>query len=1056
MVQYPIRDYKVNSLPSKGQPNARYYVLNSDDTVDEYITDKQGNFRKVGCPSVLNVSAGTTSIDLSSVVFSNDNNVSFGLSGSTITASVLAGGAGTEYFFSNSNGISFGTNGSTITASYTVPTQSVQTQGTFNTSQLNEYQLTANNSLSLDTSYTSHTHSQYLNTSVSSLFLTSQSVQTQGTFNTTQLADYQLTANNSLSLGTEYTSHTHSQYFNISQSSVLLLTNQSSLFQQTSQMSDYLGTNYTTHTHSQYLTTQTEFVLSNSNGISFGTNNSTVTASYTVPTDYISTGLSSLFQHTSQMSDYLGTNYTTHTHSEYLNTSQSSLFRHTSVDSQLQFTSQMSDYALTNHTHSQYINTSQSSLFQHTSATSLITSNALNTSQSSLFRHTSADSQLQFTSNTSDITSNAFNTSGSSNFVLTANSSLLQHTSATSAITSNALNTSQSSLFQHTSATSAITSNAVHTSSPRIQGLIGSDTTYTSGSVGFRDLNGITWQSTTGQSFQITHDLQYTSNTSAITSNALNTSQSSLFAHTSAMTSKAGTGVTTAGGAGLSATLNSNGLSVSIPSWLTTARASNDAVGLNTAQSNVTWTVNSAGISLDGRGYAGTGTSATNASITLNSNGLAISVANPGGGNINLSAGTTSNNLTNFILSNSNNVSFGLNGSTVTASATFAQSQQPMYFSLSNSNTSADTMTFGNLNGVSWSFSNGSIVASVQTNYLTTAMASNRDSDFVQATAAFAGTNATGTIASDGISVSVLSQSNQSIGAYAVSNTTQSTSHTIDARSLSFHGAGVASVGISNGSIIISVPSGGGAGDGYNILAAGTQTANTTGTVVFSNSNGVSFGMSNNSVITASINQNAPREFYNPYGDTPRVAGQIGQGTLNINPNDFPNCTFDRVYMPINITNSSNSSGSHTLSFWLGIYTRTVSTLSLVTSQSTSYALTHSGTAGSYSLYSGMRHISMGISTSLGEGLYYIGIVSRTTSGGANGSYSQFLASNLNSNFLGHFSSSHNTTYQFRPGIGVYSATTSGIPSSIGISQLRGSDSMGQRPPIILFANSTV
>ena len=63
----------------------------------------------------------------------------------------------------------------------------------------------------------------------------------------------------------------------------------------------------------------------------------------------------------------------------------------------------------------------------------------------------------------------------------------------------------------------------------------------------------------------------------------------------------------------------------------TSYRASNDAVGLNTAQTNVTWTVNSSGISINGAGYAGTGTSATNASITLNSDGLAINVAAPGG-----------------------------------------------------------------------------------------------------------------------------------------------------------------------------------------------------------------------------------------------------------------------------------------------------------------------------------------------------------------------------------------------------------------------------------------
>lgn len=85
-------------------------------------------------------------------------------------------------------------------------------------------------------------------------------------------------------------------------------------------------------------------------------------------------------------------------------------------------------------------------------------------------------------------------------------------------------------------------------------------------------------------------------------------------------------------GSGVQWGLNGSVITASVQTnYLTTARASNDAVGLNTAQTNVTWTVNSAGLSLNAAGYAGTGTSATNASITLNSNGLAISV-NPGGG----------------------------------------------------------------------------------------------------------------------------------------------------------------------------------------------------------------------------------------------------------------------------------------------------------------------------------------------------------------------------------------------------------------------------------------
>lgn len=43
-----IKDYKVNTLPTKGKPNSRYYVPNGQGTdIDEYITDKQGIYHKV-------------------------------------------------------------------------------------------------------------------------------------------------------------------------------------------------------------------------------------------------------------------------------------------------------------------------------------------------------------------------------------------------------------------------------------------------------------------------------------------------------------------------------------------------------------------------------------------------------------------------------------------------------------------------------------------------------------------------------------------------------------------------------------------------------------------------------------------------------------------------------------------------------------------------------------------------------------------------------------------------------------------------------------------------
>jgi len=99
---------------------------------------------------------------------------------------------------------------------------------------------------------------------------------------------------------------------------------------------------------------------------------------------------------------------------------------------------------------------------------------------------------------------------------------------------------------------------------------------------------------------------------------------------------------------------------------------------------------------------------------------------------------------------------------------------------------------------------------------------------------------------------SQVAQTNQTLGLYALGNVTQNTSATFDARTLSFNALGAATMGYSNGSIQVSVP---------------TQTAQTqsniqafydgvnsisTGTVRFSNSNGVSFGI-NGQTITASV-----------------------------------------------------------------------------------------------------------------------------------------------------------------------------------------------------------
>ncbi len=389
---------------------------------------------------------------------------------------------------------------------------------------------------------------------------------------------------------------------------------------------------------------------------------------------------------------------------------------------------------------------------------------------------------------------------------------------------------------------------------------------------------------------------------------------------------------------------------------LTTARASNDAIGLNTAQSNVTWTVNSSGLSLDARGYAGTGTTFAGAnisvSLTQNSAGLnmSASVAAPGGGGLTpvASASNGSFSFTTLGFSNANNVTFGTSaGSIITASvAAPGAAAEQNAINLLGANTAGNTTATGSTIG--WSGVN-----------LT-----------------FSGTNAS--------------------------------------------------------QVVVSAPA--------------TSSLSATGLVSIS---------TNGSTISIGV-ADFTYEGFNPYADIEKIAGSYGQGTLQFDPVRAPNVQFDRVIIPINNTNSSNSSGSHTLSFWVGLYSKNASTLSLVQSTSSSTAVTHSGTAGSYSLYSGQRLFTIPMTTTLTQGDYWLGFVSRTTSGGANGSYSHFIASNVASNFLGHFGSSHATTAQLTLGQGIYTASTSGIPGSVAFSQINGSGSAARRAAFIYFGSGTV
>lgn len=101
------------------------YVLEWRDADGWRLLDRSGS----SVVERLAISAAGSSVSVGTVIFSNFNNVSFGMIGSVITASAIAGTAGVNFSagttsnnltaitFANSNGISFGLDDSVMTAS---------------------------------------------------------------------------------------------------------------------------------------------------------------------------------------------------------------------------------------------------------------------------------------------------------------------------------------------------------------------------------------------------------------------------------------------------------------------------------------------------------------------------------------------------------------------------------------------------------------------------------------------------------------------------------------------------------------------------------------------------------------------------------------------------------------------------------------------------------------------------------------------------------------------------------------------------------------------------
>jgi hypothetical protein len=458
-------------------------------------------------------------------------------------------------------------------------------------------------------------------------------------------------------------------------------------------------------------------------------------------------------------------------------------------------------YTQSTHEHP-YLGTGESTYYQTSNLSSIfITTAAL--SNHSHTQYITTALETNYTSHTHDYqsTGNYLTTALDTNYTSHTHSQYLT-TAMASQNTSLFVYTSASSLLQHTSATSAITSNALNTSISGSFQLTANNslslgTGYTTHTHNYQSAGAYL---TTAMLSNMTSVFEYASHTSAITANALNTSQSSLLQHTSATSAITSNAVNTSVTSAYQLIANST---LSLGTAYTSHTHSNLYIALANSTAYATSVLSNT--------FQTTGAYLTTAALSNHSHTDYVSNFNAGDyisiskvgqsvsiSAINLQATSATSAITASAMNTSerNNYFYTSNNTFLTTAAISNHTHSDLYIALANS-------TY-------YQSSNLSSVFQTTGAYLTTAMASNAGSNF-------AGTGLT-TISAAGSDLAITYNS----------------------------------VGLNLG--IPKWVTTGGAGGGVAI--AGSNSTETDGTVIFSASNGITFGLSDYTM-TASIANNA-------------------------------------------------------------------------------------------------------------------------------------------------------------------------------------------------------
>lgn len=514
---------------------------------------------------------------------------------------------------------------------------------------------------------------------------------------------------------------------------------------------------------------------------------------------------------------------------------------------------------------------------------------------------------------------------------------------------------------------------------------------------------------------------------------------------------------------------------------------------LNGGRINMTISGNTAGAGT--LASTGTVTLAGGNNITLSQNGNAITISGGAGGaggsntlgisNLGNTAGTSgvvSGSALQLAFAGGNNItlsqSINASSATITVSGPTQTDQTiGLYATGNTAGTSTGTIdarsvTFNAISGVTLDMTNNQVNVSVQPAIrigVSTGGNTLGNTGTVIRSYVLAGGNAVtlsqstaaGGVATVTIDAPTQTTQTQNMHNVTLSGNTAGAMAQVSSGTLTLAGGNNITLSQNGNAVTISGANGGGAG----FTAGMSNIGNTSGTtgmatnqLVLAGGNNVtlsqSTGAGGNTVTISAGNGGGGNTTYAtmwfPYNEGVNVAGQAGQASLGFMPVPTPGVAEevrpDRIVFPLYFTNASNSTGSLTASFWMGLYTRTDSSISLAHSISTSVSLGWAGNNSSAS-QRGIRLLTVPWNTTIDGARYVVGIASRTTTAGGNATLSQMLVSQLNSNVSGMWDAASNATVQWPLGLGYYSATTSGIPASVAYSQIRGTNSLAARPP---------